>query len=338
MALGTGVDLETTVENLVQLGVAGASMLGNIGNIVSGVGTAFNGGNLLDKIGVNSSNPAYKLKKLGEGLAPTAGPRQSGKQISELGTYRSNTAGEDYQNSAINAAENKAKEKQRKLLQEAEEYDPVLKFLKKEVKLDLMLKAIVYRLGGQFNANGELDTNNLGTLGEAMQAEALAAALAPTVAESGQNTISALESLSNIEGVLTNIRDIIKATSESGSLTSAAISTSNVNLIMTMSNMADIAANGGLQTIISGEAGGLTNLGTINAPDTVSTSINSNNDYLDKIQFADGFKQLVDDVSAIKGKLDNIKTSASNPISSSSDIEGFNAGGVAGDMMPFTRG
>lgn len=338
MALGTGVDLETTVENLVQLGVAGASMLGNIGNIVSGVGTAFNGGNLLDKIGVNGSNPAYELKKLGEGLAPTAGPRQSGKQISELGTYRSNTAGEDYQNSAINAAENKAKDKQRKLLQEAEEYDPVLKFLKKEVKLDLMLKAIVYRLGGQFNANGELDTNNLGTLGEAMQAEALAAALAPTVAESGQNTISALESLSNIEGVLTNIRDIIKVTSESGSLTSAAISTSNVNLIMTMSNMADIAANGGLQTIISGEASGLTNLGTINAPDTVSTSINSNNDYLDKIQFADGFKQLVDDVSAIKGKLDNIKTSVSNPISSPSDIEGFNAGGLAGDMMTFTRG
>ena len=105
-----------------------------------------------------------------------------------------------------------------------------------------------------------------------------------------------------------------------------------------MANMADIAANESLQTIVASESSGLTNLGTINNPDTVSTSINSNNDYLDKIQFADGFKQLVDDVSAIKGKLDNIGTSVSNPISTSSDIEGFNAGGVAGDMMPFTRG
>lgn len=54
-ALGSGVDLNTTVENLVKLGVVGFSTLGMIGDIVAGIGSTVNPAGMLTDLGISGS-------------------------------------------------------------------------------------------------------------------------------------------------------------------------------------------------------------------------------------------------------------------------------------------
>lgn len=54
-ALGTGVDLNTTVENLMKLGIVGVGSLGMIGDIVNGLGSTFNFGSAAERLGISSS-------------------------------------------------------------------------------------------------------------------------------------------------------------------------------------------------------------------------------------------------------------------------------------------
>ena len=52
-ALGSGVDLNTTVENLIKLGVMGVGSIGMIGDIVSGLGNTVDFSNTLNRLGIN---------------------------------------------------------------------------------------------------------------------------------------------------------------------------------------------------------------------------------------------------------------------------------------------
>ena len=53
-AVGTGADLETTVENLMKLSIMGVGSLGMIGDVISGIGNTVNFGGVLSKLGIGN--------------------------------------------------------------------------------------------------------------------------------------------------------------------------------------------------------------------------------------------------------------------------------------------
>lgn len=102
-ALGTGVDLNTTVENLMKLGLVGFSTLGSIGDIVTGVSTAFagNGSKLLASLGIQAGNANIITR--GSGFTTDQTFTQS------VSSYVTSGAGEDYSQSALQNANEQVK-------------------------------------------------------------------------------------------------------------------------------------------------------------------------------------------------------------------------------------
>ena len=130
-AMGSGFDLEATVENLMKMGIAGVSLLGNIGSIIGGVATATNGSMLLDRVGVDASGAT--IKQIEGGLSKTnkKGKRESGDSASG-GAVVGNSDSQTYNDAAVNDASDEAQKKV-DAAKEKEE-DPVVKYLKEDVK------------------------------------------------------------------------------------------------------------------------------------------------------------------------------------------------------------
>lgn len=128
-AMGFGFDLNTSVENLMKLGIVGISTLGNIGKIAGGLASIGNGDTLLKKVGVSEN---AEIKSFG-GNSLTGGKRQSGSTISES-SYVGNSDSDSYYDSTINAAND---ENEAKVEQKRQEYkDPVVEYLAETVKLE----------------------------------------------------------------------------------------------------------------------------------------------------------------------------------------------------------
>lgn len=341
------LDLETTVENLAKLGIVGVSALANTGKIIKGAASVFNGSNLLDYIGANATNANYSVNLLNKDKKPTrdlaTGQRQSSIETSEAGSLKSNSSSEDIQTALVNDAENAQKAKKDKLRKEAEDNDPVLRYLNKTVKLHSILKGIYFRLGGALNSNGEIDTSSIVGSGassptSSLNTEANVATILNNIydktAELGSVIVpmaavinSSDNTLTNIAGTLTNIRDILNKSigTEGKVITNTTIATSSVNLVMSMASMSDVSNNAVFQSIIAATSNN--NLGTagVAGQNTATTTINKTTDYLDDIQFGDGFKQLVNDVSEIKTKLSDIAT-ANSGTKTTGNIDSFNTG------------
>ena len=58
--VGTGVDMNTTIDNLVKLGLIGVSTFKNIGGLINGVASIGDGARLLEKMNIDSSHTAIK--------------------------------------------------------------------------------------------------------------------------------------------------------------------------------------------------------------------------------------------------------------------------------------
>lgn len=350
-AFGNMLDLETTVENLAKLGIVGVTTLANTGKIIKGATSVFNGSNLLKYIGANAENANYSVNLLNlnkdkKDKKPTrdpAGQRQSSTDTSEAGSLKSNNSSEDIQTALVNDAENAQKAKKDKLMKEAEDNDPVLRYLNKTVKLHSVLKGIYFRLGGALNADGEIDTSSIVGSGassptSSLNTEANVATILNNIYDKTTELGSVIvpmaavinssdNTLTNIAGTLTDIRDILNKSigTEGKVITNTTIATSSVNLVMSMASMSDVSNNAVFQSIIAATSNN--NLGTVGVAgqNTATTTINKTTDYLDDIQFGDGFKQLVNDVSEIKTKLSNIAT-ANSGTKTTGNIDSFNTG------------
>lgn len=347
--LGNMVDLEATVENLAKLGIVGVSTIANTGKIIKGANSVFNGSNLLKYIGANAENANYSvnLLDLDKDKKPTrdlpTDQRQSSTDTSEAGSLKSNSSSEDIQTALVNDAENAQKAKKDKLMKEAEDNDPMLRYLDKTVKLHSILKGIYFRLGGALNSNGEIDTSSIVGSGassptSSLNTEANVATILNNIydktAELGSAIVpmaavinSSDNTLTNIAGTLTDIRDILNKSigTEGKVITNTTIATSSVNLVMSMASMSDVSNNAVFQSIIAATSNN--NLGTagVAGQNTATTTINKTTDYLNDIQFGDGFKQLVNDVSEIKTKLSDIAT-ANSGTKTTGNIDSFNTG------------
>lgn len=127
--MGNAFDLNTTVENLMKLGIVGISTLGNIGKLASGLGSIGDGSVLLKKLKVAEGTAV--IKSFG-GSTLQNGQRQSGSTTSEA-TYVGNNDGETYNDSALNEAEDDA---QKKLdAKKEKEVEPITNYFSQELKL-----------------------------------------------------------------------------------------------------------------------------------------------------------------------------------------------------------
>lgn len=102
-ALGTGVDLNTTVENLMKLGIMGIGSLGMIGDIVSGVGNTFGMSSALASLGIGSNiigtSRGTGLQSLSSGYSTSTS------------SYIGQSSGSAFYESTLNKAENDANQK-----------------------------------------------------------------------------------------------------------------------------------------------------------------------------------------------------------------------------------
>ena len=97
-AMGSGIDLNTSVENLIKLGVVGAGSLGMIGDLISGMSSTLAPASILAKLGI--SNNATTISR-GSGLsASTGGLSTSQSSVTAV----SNSSGSDIKESALASA------------------------------------------------------------------------------------------------------------------------------------------------------------------------------------------------------------------------------------------
>lgn len=111
--LGTAIDLETTIENLMKLGLVGFGSLGMIEDVVSGLSMA--GGrfsNVMSALGMSSKVTNYRSSYSGRGLAPKLAPRSRGLTTSETSSLVANSSGEDIGDQTLNSAMDESKQKQ----------------------------------------------------------------------------------------------------------------------------------------------------------------------------------------------------------------------------------
>lgn len=123
-AMGNGLDLNATAEGLIKLGIVGISTLGNIGGIVSGIGSILpNGGaRILKNLGIGATEESNVIAR-GSGFNSNA----SGSFTTSISTMVGNSNGDDYYDSSVNNAKDDQKEDIDKANQDAKEDDPTLK-------------------------------------------------------------------------------------------------------------------------------------------------------------------------------------------------------------------
>lgn len=98
--MGSSVDLNTTVTNLMRAGIVGASTLGSIGSIISGLSSSVIPASMLLKLGIFGSE-ARETKSRGGQL----NRRKNALNQLSKSTYVGNTAGDDYYSSTITKAD-----------------------------------------------------------------------------------------------------------------------------------------------------------------------------------------------------------------------------------------
>ena len=97
--MGSSIDLETTVTNLMRTGIVGVSTLGAIGDIINGINSSLAPSSMLTKLGINSSN----IKKVTRGTGLARGSTKLSGDISSSNMV-GNSAGSDYADEALTQA------------------------------------------------------------------------------------------------------------------------------------------------------------------------------------------------------------------------------------------
>lgn len=104
--MGFGVDLNTTVSDLMRVAAVGAGLLGSIGPLVSGLGNSFSGRKMLDQLKFGSGGLAVTPRGSGDG---GGGGNTSGSSTSGSG-YVGNASGSDVKDSTIQESEDSKKQ------------------------------------------------------------------------------------------------------------------------------------------------------------------------------------------------------------------------------------
>lgn len=119
--MGFGVDLNTTVSDLMRLAAVGGGLLGSLGPMISGLASSFSGQSMLRKMGIASgSNLEITPRGSGEGLAGAGGSGGGSSSTSSSG-YVGNSSGSDVKDATIQESEDSKKQQMIEATEEAEE-------------------------------------------------------------------------------------------------------------------------------------------------------------------------------------------------------------------------
>ena len=166
LGMGTGVDLETTVADLLRVGALGGGLLSGIGSLASGLANNSNGlKGVLSALGVQSqANSIQRGSGLSaQNLLALGGLLQTTSQVSYIG----NAAGNDVESSVMSGAED---EKNRLLVENQEKNDS--KDIKLEdvnntsIKILELLQTVI--INGRLRTRTEFETGNLNIPGFGM--------------------------------------------------------------------------------------------------------------------------------------------------------------------------
>lgn len=130
-ALGTGVDLNTTVENLMKLGIVGVSTIGQIGGIINSLSSVVRGDTLLKA--VTPENSALTHLSRGTGLGehtPGGSPRRPSGEGTSASDFVGNQEGTDYADSAVKKAQDASKNDVENAKTENKSEDETAQYLK----------------------------------------------------------------------------------------------------------------------------------------------------------------------------------------------------------------
>jgi hypothetical protein len=116
--MGFGIDLNTTVSDLMRIGAMGAGILGSFGSMIDGLSSSFNGQRMLSTMGIKSGS-GLEITPRGNDNGVGAADGGGSKSTSGSG-YVGNGSGSDVKNSTIQ--ESKDSKKQQMI--EAKEEEP----------------------------------------------------------------------------------------------------------------------------------------------------------------------------------------------------------------------
>lgn len=105
-----GVDLETTVSDLLRVGAIGTGILGSIGAITQGLGNSFSGRKMLEQVGVKSASN-LQITPRGNGTSLVKSVKNSvGAATTSTSGYVGNANGSDIKDSTLQEAEDSKKQ------------------------------------------------------------------------------------------------------------------------------------------------------------------------------------------------------------------------------------
>lgn len=108
---GSGVDLNTTVSDLMRVAAVGTGILGSIGPLISSLGSSFSGQAMLNKLGIGTGS-GLVITPRGDGSALSTLSGGGSETTSESGyaSYASNTSGSDIKDSTLQEAKDSKKQ------------------------------------------------------------------------------------------------------------------------------------------------------------------------------------------------------------------------------------
>ena len=106
--MGFGVDLNTTVSDLMRVAAVGGGILGSLGPLVSGLGSSFSGRAMLNKLGIGNGSGLATVTRGGSGGGNIGA---AGGTTSESGgAFAGNSSGSDVKDSTIQESEDSKKQ------------------------------------------------------------------------------------------------------------------------------------------------------------------------------------------------------------------------------------
>ena len=204
--MGSSVDLNTTVTNLMRAGIVGASTLGNIGTIIDGISNSASNfispGSILSRLGV-SGNKAKSITRGG-------GLNRRKNLLNQLSAsdYIGNTSGDDYYNQTIAGANN---QKQKTIEQQKRESTDITlnnihEYLLSvfDPKITAINKMIASIAGYEFSQKNWGSSTFTGTISKDYTATTI------SVVDPDKNTLTNRDLLADIRSNSSDILELLK--------------------------------------------------------------------------------------------------------------------------------
>ena len=121
--MGFGVDLNTTVSDLMRVAAVGGSLLGNLGPLISGLGNSFSTSSMLNTLGIKSGGGLTITPRGSGGILSSSSSGQPYLSASGHGTHVGNASGSDVKNATLKEAEDSKKQQMIEAKEEAESND-----------------------------------------------------------------------------------------------------------------------------------------------------------------------------------------------------------------------